>query len=222
MNLLCLLAAESDLLAGMPAPDDWLTSTERARLQSLGTVARRDTFLAARWLARRAVQHWLGVDHLPALDVADSGACRVAGIDDAHVSISHSAGAVACAVSGVPVGIDVESLARPRDHLALAEAVHGPAQREQLAVLPTDARALAFLRFWTLKEAWLKARERGLDFALMRALTFVDDPLGDVAVTNRGDLVLAIAADPALPLQIDGLPDVVWQRSRTRPFDAAD
>lgn len=223
MTLLCLLATEPELRAGMASPEGWLTPTEQARLQSLGTAARRDSFLAGRWLARRAVQRWLGTDEPPALEVADSGACRVAGmagVAGVHVSISHSAGVVACAVCGVPVGIDVEGLARPRDHLALAEAVHGTAQRERLAALPGDARALAFLQLWTLKEAWLKARGQGLDFALMRSLAFEAadqvDPLGDVAVAQVEGLVLAIAADPALPLRIEGLADVVWQRSRTR------
>lgn len=214
--MLCLLAAEPEVRAGMPAPADWLTGSENARLRALGSQARRDIFLAGRWLARRAAQNWLGVAEPPALVVADGGACVVAGIDDVHVSISHSAGFVACAAACVPVGIDLESLARQRDHLALAEAVHGPAQRERLAALPADARAEAFLQWWTLKEAWLKARGRGLDFALMRSLAFDADALGDTAVTRIGDLVLAVAADPGLPPQIDGVPGAAWRRSRTR------
>ena len=214
--MLCLLAPEHDVRADMAAPDGWLTASEAARLQTLGSAARRASFLAGRWLARRAVQRWLGTGALPALDVAGNGACEVAGMAGAFVSISHSAGTVACVASGVPVGIDVESIARPRDHLALAGTVHGAAQREHLAALPLDARALPFLQWWTLKEAWLKARGLGLDFALMRSLAFADDPLGDVAVAQLGDLVLAIAADPALPPQIEGLPDIVWRRSRTQ------
>lgn len=215
-ELLCLLAAEPALRAGMPAPAGWLTATEAARLQALGSEARRQTFLAGRWLARRAVQGWLGAAELPALDVADSGACIVPGAG-AHVSISHSAGFVACVAGGVPVGVDLESLTRPRDHLALAETVHSPAQREHLAALPPEARALAFLEWWTLKEAWLKARGRGLDFAQMRALDFDEatTPGGDAAVTRAGPLVLALAAVPALPPSIDSPGLRGWQRHRT-------
>lgn len=213
--MICLLTPEPEVRADMASAADWLTSSEAARLAALGTESRRSSFLAGRWLARRAVQRWLGADTLPALDVAPSGACVVAGNDGAHVSISHSAGFVACAAAGVAVGVDVESLARPRNQLALAEAVHGPAQREQLAVLPAEARALAFLQWWTLKEAWLKARGLGLDFALMRSLAFGEDAAGDVAVTRAGDLVLAVAADPALPPDIDGTAGAVWQRSRS-------
>lgn len=212
MVLRCLLAAESALRAEMAPPDTWLTLSEAERFASLGSSARRDTFLAGRWLARRAVRQWLASSELPALAVASSGACHVIGRRDVFVSISHSAGQVACAVAGVPVGVDVESVARPRDHLALAETVHGAAQHEQLARLPPEARALPFLQWWTLKEAWLKARERGLDFATMRALSFDDNPAGDVAVARLGDLMLAVAADPALPARLEIQPPLAWQR----------
>jgi 4'-phosphopantetheinyl transferase len=221
VSLLCLLATKPGLRVGMAAREEWLTPTEQARLQSLGTAARRDTFLAGRWLARHAVQRWLGMDRLPALEVADSGACRVAGIGGVHVSISHSASAVACAVCSVPVGVDVENIARPRDHLAMAEMVHTPAQREQLAALPADARATAYLQLWTLKEAWLKARELGLDFALMQSLVVDDDPQGDIAVATLGDLVLALAGNPALPPHIEGPANAVWRRCQTRIAAAA-
>lgn len=216
MSLLCLLAAEPELRVGMVAGEEWLTPTEQSRLQSLGTRARRDTFLAGRWLARRAVQRWLGVDRLPALEVADSGASRVAGFRGVYVSISHSGCAVACAVCSVPVGVDVESLARPRDHRALAEIVHTAVQREQLAALPADARLHAFLQLWTMKEAWLKARERGLDFALMRSLVLVDDVPGDVAVATVGDLVLAVAGHPGLAPHIEGPVNAVWRHGQMR------
>jgi len=215
VSLLCLLDTEAELRAGMAPPEAWLTPTERARWLAFGTAARRDSFLAGRWLARHALQQWRGSDALPALAVADSGGCRVTDESGGFVSISHSAGTVACAVAGVPVGVDVESLGRPRDHLALAETVHGEAQCAGLAQMPTDVRAEHFLQLWTQKEAWLKARGQGLDFALMRRLSFEDDPQGDVAVAVLGDLVLAIAADPALPLHLDTPKNAAWRRGRT-------
>lgn len=215
MSLLCLLATEAELRAGMTPPEAWLTPTEQARWLAFGTAARRESFLAGRWLARLALQQWRGSDARPALAVADSGACHVTDGSGGFVSISHSAGTVVCAVAGVPVGVDVESLGRPRDHLALAETVHSAAQRGRLARLPAEARAEHFLQLWTLKEAWLKARGQGLDFALMRRLSFEDDPQGDVAVAVLGDLVLAIAADPALPLHLDTPQNATWRRGRT-------
>jgi 4'-phosphopantetheinyl transferase len=215
VTLLCLLTEQPEIQADMADPSGWLGVSERERLQALGSPARRESFLAGRWLARRAVQRWQGRDVLPTLEVATSGACRVVGERSVHVSISHSAGFVASAVAAVPVGVDIESLARPRDHLALARSVHGAEQCRQLEALLPDKRALPFVQWWTLKEAWLKARGQGLDFALMRSLAFEDEAEGDVAVADCGGLVLAIAADPALPLRIDGPLQVAWQRLRS-------
>lgn len=212
----CLLASEPELRAQMPPAAQWLTPSEAARLQALGSPARRDTFLAGRWLARQALQRWCGSALMPRLDVAASGACVVADGSGTHVSISHSRGQVACVTAGAPVGVDVEDLGRPRDHLSIARTVHSPAQCAQLAALPEEARAQAFLQWWTLKEAWLKARGQGLDFARMRALAFEPADDGDVAVTRIGSLVLAVAAVQGLPVRIDGpAPDAVWQRHRT-------
>lgn len=214
--MLCLLASEPELQAQMPPAGQWLTPSETARLQALASPARRDTFLAGRWLARQAVQRWSGSPALPRLEVAASGACVVADGRGAQVSISHSRGQVACVAASAPVGVDLEAHGRPRDHLAIARAVHAPAQCAQLAALPDEARAWTFLQWWTLKEAWLKARGQGLDFERMRALTFEPADEGDVAFTRIGSLVLAVAAVPGLPRRIDGpRPDGVWQRHRT-------
>lgn len=216
MSLLCQLATQAELRAGMPDPASWLEATEQARLAGLGTVARQRSFVAGRWLARLAVQRWRGTTGLPALEVAGSGACRVAGDGGVFVSISHSGEHVACAVAGLPVGMDVESAGRPRDYLALAQAVHSVNQRKQLESLAPAEQARAFLQAWTLKEAWLKAREKGLDFALMRTLEFDDDPQGDTAVADVGGLVMAIASDPALPPVIEFQPGVAWRRCQAR------
>lgn len=221
MSLLCLLATQPELQAGMADPAGWLSPTEQARLAGFSTEPRRQGFLAGRWLARLAVRRWQGADALPVLTVAGSGACHVDGAAGrVFVSISHSGEQLACAVAGQPVGIDVERMERPRDHLALARSVHGPAQQAALAALPEHERGPAFLALWTLKEAWLKARERGLDVAEMRRLAFDDDPQGDVAVANAPGLVLALAADPALPARIEGEPHLDWRRCRTRRLPA--
>lgn len=200
----------------MVGPACWLGATEQARLATLRTAARQHSFLAGRWLARLAVQRWCGIDRLPTLEVADSGACYVVGEGGVFVSISHSGDHVACAVAALPVGVDVERPGRPRDYLALAQAVQCEAQQKRLARLAPTQRARYFLQDWTLKEAWLKAREQHVDFALMRSLEFDDDPCGDSAVTHIEDLILAIVASPALPPVIDGLPRANWRRCQSR------
>lgn len=223
MSLLCQLATQSELRAGMADPASWLVATEQARLATLSSGSRRQAFLAGRWLARRVVQRWCGIDRLPTLEVAQSGACHVAGENGVFVSISHSGHHVACAVAALPVGVDIETADRPRDFLALARAVHSTVQQDQLARLPASERARCFLQAWTRKEAWLKAREQGLDFALMRTLEFDDDPQGDAAVADIGAMIVAVAANPGLPSVIEVQPGVSWRRCRIRrsPYPAS-
>lgn len=222
-RLMCRLADQQALIAGLPAPATWLSATEQARWAHFSTEARRQTFVAGRWLARQTVARWLGTDVLPSLQVAPSGACEVSNLASVFVSISHHGAHVACAVAAVPVGVDIEGPRPRRDVLALAGMVQGDAQVGALAQVPPAEREAAFLQDWTLKEAWLKARQQGLDFALMRTLAFDEGPddrapslASDTAVARDGDRVIALAALPWLPLLLDSEPALHWRRFRSR------
>lgn len=68
---------------------------------------------------------------------------------DCYFNISHSHGLVACAVSDVPVGIDVEKI-RPVPPRLMD--ILSPQERESVRC---DAD---FFRLWTLKEALIKCR----------------------------------------------------------------
>ena len=80
------------------------------------------------------------------------------------VSIAHSAGVVACAVSeSRRLGVDLElGGARKRDLAALAPATLHPSELEEMARLPASQSPDFFLRCWTLKEALAKALGEGL------------------------------------------------------------
>ena len=60
------------------------------------------------------------------------------------------------------VGVDIEALDRPVDVDGLAQITLTAAERIVLATLPPAARRRAFLRFWTRKEAVLKATGAGI------------------------------------------------------------
>lgn len=79
----------------------------------------------------------------------------------AYFSLSHSGRYVMCAVSGAPVGADVQQMRTTR--LSAVRMCH-PAERAWLESLPEAERESAFFRLWTRKEAWVKAvsRERTL------------------------------------------------------------
>jgi 4'-phosphopantetheinyl transferase len=136
----------------------WLTAGETQRLAGLSGGA-RDDFLASRWLIRRALA-----------EASGSGAfdCRpVPGRPDRseqppgwRLSLSHSAGLAGCAVSGdAPIGLDLEPIARNPQWQKVVSRWFSPPETAWL-LAANDSEA--FLKVWTLKEAWLKATGRGI------------------------------------------------------------
>lgn len=86
-------------------------------------------------------------------------------------SISHKSEAVGGVVSLTPVGIDVETI-RP-----VTEALYGRVAEETEWKLSSNDRLDTFFRFWTAKEAVLKAL--GIGFAGMGKCRVVDIPDDD-------------------------------------------
>jgi phosphopantetheinyl transferase len=102
---------------------------------------------------------------LPGIDIDERGKPYLPSIPEIHVSLSHASDWLACAISSMPVGIDIESAPNEGDILAdieeLAQFFH-PAEKNWLAKRKGRDRTLAFLLLWTRKEAYLKARGQGL------------------------------------------------------------
>lgn len=74
-------------------------------------------------------------------------------------NLSHSADWMVCAVSGgVPVGVDIEHVARKRDVMRLARRFYAAEEVEALEALGHREQRDAFFDLWTLKESAVKAR----------------------------------------------------------------
>jgi 4'-phosphopantetheinyl transferase len=96
---------------------------------------------------------------------------------DLHFNLSHTRGLVAIAVAvGHPVGIDVEAADRPDIGPELAERYFAPDEVDQLWKAPPERRYEIFLRFWTLKESYIKATGEGLSCPL-DSFSFTLDPI---------------------------------------------
>jgi len=139
---------------------DWLSEEEQARLSAMSAPRRRAQFIAGRWLARRCLAaHAGGRWQDYALSAPEDGAPQVLTSPPAaehwYFSLSHSGDWLACAVSALPIGVDVECSDRTRDFQALHEWMHEP---DALQAAPGDAQEQQawFYAQWTLKEAWLK------------------------------------------------------------------
>ena len=84
-----------------------------------------------------------------------------------QINLSHCKEAVLCGVSNMPLGVDVEANRPFRERVmrrVLTEA-------EQQTVMQAEEPALPFLRFWTLKESFVKALGIGISYP-MRQISF--------------------------------------------------
>ncbi|MDQ8728106.1 4'-phosphopantetheinyl transferase superfamily protein [Bradyrhizobium sp. LHD-71] len=80
-------------------------------------------------------------------------------------SLSHARGVVAVTASRMAVGVDVEPL-RDITHLkSMSELVLSEDEQSVVRQVPKATRSQLFLRYWTLKEALLKAAALGFSIA---------------------------------------------------------
>jgi len=146
----------------------WMTDAERARATRYRHDDDRTMFTLGRYMARTLVGRALGV--APSAWPWREGPHGRPEIDDAgvdlHFNLSHSAGLVICALArGRAVGVDVEHLGRRAFELTLVNRYCSPSEAEDVCDQGRDWRD-RFLAYWTLKEAYLKARGVGISVPL--------------------------------------------------------
>jgi 4'-phosphopantetheinyl transferase len=157
----------------------WLIPSERDRYGRFRRDEDRHMFLLGRVMARLVVGRAAGV--APTAWQWREGARGRPEIASPatplRFNIAHSAGLVVCALSmGREVGIDVEGLTRPPLDPALIPRYCAPEEAADIEAQPDGLWQRRFLTYWTLKEAYLKAR--GLGIAL---------PLTDIAFSLGSD-----------------------------------
>lgn len=150
-----------DALSEDLAPDE----LERLERLHRSEVGRR--WLVSRAALRQILAAELGIS--PASVSLKLGPHGRPGLDpDAHRSdldfnLSHSGElALVATAGGLRVGVDVERLRQRRDPLRVADRYFSTAEVEALRALPPADRPLAFLRYWTAKEALAKGLGLGL------------------------------------------------------------
>jgi 4'-phosphopantetheinyl transferase len=141
--------------------DDDLAPTPRDLQEAPSRDPARGAFLRRRALSRRIVAARLGVaPQSVEIGHAPSGAPRVlAPSSSLKISVSGRADFCAVAMAEAPIGVDIE----PSRAIEPPWSLLHPNERNTLETLTGEARADAFPRLWTAKEAYLKAL--GLGFA---------------------------------------------------------
>jgi 4'-phosphopantetheinyl transferase len=158
---------------------EMLDGEEVARADRFRFAADRETFIASHALTRamlsevtgRPIDTWRyvkGAFGKPALATD----CGCSGL---HFNISHTRGFAACAIARADVGVDIEASDRRTD-FALANHFFAPEEADIVRSVPAERRASVFFRFWTLKEAFIKATGEGLSRPL-DSFSFTFNPL---------------------------------------------
>jgi len=163
-----------------------LSPEERERAGRYYFERDRHAFVFARGQMRVLLGRYCGV-HASAvrLEKGDAGKPRLAA-DQALARVisfnfTHSAGRALMAVSvGREVGVDLESHDRRTDVLALADRYFFSSELEAIRSAPAELQRTLFFRFWTAKEAVLKAQGIGLGAPLD---SFRVDLADDLALT---------------------------------------
>lgn len=143
-----------DLDAALP-----LLSDERRRqaLRFRHELGRK-TCAAAYLLLREGLAKEYGITEKPCFDFGPHGKPVLRNHPDIHFNLSHCREAVVCALSDVPVGVDVEVVTHYKESVAR----YTMNEQELSAILSADRPEVMFTRLWTQKEAVLKLSGEGL------------------------------------------------------------
>lgn len=144
----------------------YLTVDERARAARYRSRLLSDRFAAGRGLRRLILSRYLGCPpDSVAFAVSSDGkpAVECGTGPDLRFNPSASDGYLVLGVTrSREIGVDVERVKSNRDPASVVERYGTSLEREAYRALPPPQRLVAFHRWWTAKEAWLKAVGTGL------------------------------------------------------------
>jgi len=152
---------------------DLLSAAEAVKCRKFYFPNDRHLYLVAHAMVRYVLAGYLRMDPKKLEFTANAYGrpeiIRQARMPNIRFNLSHTTGLAALVASyDLACGIDVETERQVRDISGLADIVLSAREREVLWELPKPDRIRAFLRFWTLKEAYVKARGKGLSIPLNR------------------------------------------------------
>lgn len=190
VHVLTVRQDDPDVQAELPRYRTLLNDDERAREARFYFDADKERFVIGRALTRLQLSRFLGGDPRSwPLITNRYGRPELSSPSPPPIgfNVSHTRGLIACAVTATTdVGVDVELIERQLTH-DIAERFFAPSEVADLRRLSADQQARVFFDYWTLKEAYIKARGFGLAL-----------PLGDFAFTLNPPAPPRITFEPAL------------------------
>ncbi|MEA5580669.1 4'-phosphopantetheinyl transferase HetI [Nodularia harveyana UHCC-0300] len=144
-----------------------LSSDELIRANRFHFQEHRQRFIAGRGILRSILGYYLGIEARQVLfDYQERGKPILGdslALSGLSFNLSHSQGLALCAVNyHNPIGVDLEYIRRISDVEALAKRFFLPREYALMRSLPAEQQQQIFFRYWTCKEAYLKATGEGL------------------------------------------------------------
>ena len=132
-------------------------------------------------LLKKGLQEEYGITENPVFGYSEEGKPFIIDHPDIHFSFSHSGDVALCAISGQPVGADVEV---PRKiSPSLVSYTMNDREKAQIDASPNPERQ--FLYFWTRKEALLKLTGEGIRNDMKNVLEESEKYQIDTVVTEN-------------------------------------
>lgn len=144
-----------------------LSSDETARAERFYFQEHRQRFIAGRGILRTILGRYLGIQPSQVqFNYQQRGKPVLADTfinSGLAFNLSHSQGLGLCAVNCTrPIGVDLEYIRPMSDLEALAKRFFLPREYDMLRSLSPNQQQEVFFRYWTCKEAYLKATGDGL------------------------------------------------------------
>jgi len=158
---------------------DEVSAERRARALRCRLDVDRRLSVAVYLLLKEALRRTYGFDGNPRLAYGPDGKPVLADHPGIHFNLSHCPKAAACVVADFPVGIDVEEVSTVNWEVANAVL----SEDELSEVRASSSPEIAFARYWTRKEAFVKLSGGGLDDHRLK--TLLSDLSGVVLETSE-------------------------------------
>ena len=144
-----------------------LSADEQARAQRLCFARDQRRFVVGRGLLRTILGRYLHVDpHAVRFCYGANGKPALAATRDDEAwqfNVSHSHGLVLVGVTRRrQIGVDLERVRAVANMMEIAQRICSPRERAVLAACPPNEKHTTFFRYWTGKEAYVKAVGDGL------------------------------------------------------------
>ncbi|MDJ0615580.1 MAG: 4'-phosphopantetheinyl transferase superfamily protein [Calothrix sp. MO_192.B10] len=150
----------------------------------------RHRFIAGRGILRSILANYLGIE--PSQVQFEYEPLGKPVLAEAHgdnrpcFNLSHSQGLGLCAVScDRPLGVDLEYIRPMSDLLSLAKQFFAPSEYDLIQSLPPQQKKEIFFRYWTCKEAYLKAT--GVGLSKLREIEITLSPRDSAQLKNISD-----------------------------------